>query len=63
MLIQEVGIALNIAFWLWIITIAYQITMLNSDGFENERKHLVKIILLFVVLIAVVIAHNRFGSL
>ncbi|AZA17296.1 MAG: hypothetical protein HOU59_gp31 (endogenous virus) [Lactobacillus phage ViSo-2018a] len=37
--------------------------MLNSDGFENERKHLVKIILLFVVLIAVVIAHNRFGSL
>lgn len=59
----ELSVELNIALWLWIILMAYETTMLDSDGHKNERKHFVRIVLLLAGLIAVIIAHNCFNLL
>lgn len=59
----DLSAELNIAIWLWIILMAYEMTMLDSDGYKNERKHLIAIVLLFVGLVAVMIAHYHFELL
>lgn len=60
---HDLSAELNIALWLWIILITYEMTMLDSDGYKNERKHLTAVVLLLVGLIAVMIAHYRFNWL
>jgi hypothetical protein len=59
----ELSAELNIAIWFWIILMAYEMTMLDSDGHENERKHLITVVLLLVEFIAVMIAHYHFNLL
>lgn len=59
----ELSTELNIALWLWIILMAYEMTMLDSDGYKNERKHFVRIVLLLIGFIAVMIAHYHFNLL
>lgn len=59
----ELSAQLNIALWFWIVLMAYEMTMLDSDGHKNERKHFVRIVLLLVGLIAVIIVHNCFNLL
>ena len=59
----DLSVELNIALLVWIILISYEMTMLDSDGHENERKHLITIVLLLVGFIAVMISHYNFGLL
>lgn len=59
----DLSTELNIALWLWIILTAYEMTILDSDGYENERKHLIAVVLLLAGLIAVMVAHYHFSLL
>lgn len=51
----ELSAGWNLAAWLWIIIASYEMTMLDQDGRQNERKHIVKLVLLLAILIAAVI--------
>lgn len=41
----------NVVAWLWVIITAYELLMAELDGRQNERKHIVKIVILFALVI------------
>ena len=55
LMLPELSVDWNVAAWLWIIIAAYEMTMLDLDGRQNERKHIVKLVLLLAILIVAVV--------
>lgn len=51
LMFPELSVVQNAIALLWIIIMAYELTMLDLDGRQNERKHIVKIAILFALMI------------
>lgn len=51
LMFPELSVVRNAIAWLWIIIMAYELTMLDQDSRQNERKHIVKIAILFALVI------------
>lgn len=54
LIFPELSVVQNAIALLLIFVIAYEQTMLDLDGRQNERKHLVKIAILFVLVIGII---------
>ncbi|GHN47135.1 hypothetical protein ME799_07410 [Lactobacillus delbrueckii] len=51
LMLPELSVVRNAIALLWIIIMAYELTMLDQDSRQNERKHIVKIAILFALVI------------
>lgn len=54
LMLPELSVGWNVATLLWIIIMSYELTMLDQDSRQNERKHIVKLVLLLAILIVAV---------
>lgn len=54
LMLPELSVSWNVAAWLWIIIMSYELTMLDQDSRQNERKYIVKLVLLLAILIVAV---------
>lgn len=63
LIFPELSVAQNAVALMLIIIIAYELTMLDLDSQPNERKHIVKVAMLFALLAAEVIAYQCFNLL
>lgn len=53
LIFPELSTVWNAVTWLLILIFGYEMTMLDLDGQQNERKHIVKATILFALVIAV----------
>lgn len=52
--VLELSIDWEVAAWLWIVITSYELIMAGLDDRQNERKHIVKLVLLLAILMATV---------
>lgn len=55
LIFPELSVFWNAVALLLIFIMAYEMTMLDLDGRQNEQKHLVKVVILFTLVMAEIV--------